>query len=69
MRSLAAKIKTTETVQALIARDDLTESQAVEQVLEFYNRLISGELDDPEEAMLYEFGLEPDYVVELLFLI
>ncbi|MHB8483705.1 MAG: hypothetical protein ACYDBV_13410 [Nitrospiria bacterium] len=49
--------------QTLIDRDELTEEQARQQVQDMVHRVLNGE--DPEEV-LYEIGLEPDYVIDLL---
>lgn len=40
--------------------------EAKEMVNEVRQLLAEGEYDDPEEALRYEFGLEPDYVFDLL---
>lgn len=48
----------------LMRRDDLSEAEADEQISEMKERVLDGE--DPEE-ILYEIGLEPDYVIDLLF--
>lgn len=40
-----------------------TETEALEMIKEMHSRVIEGE--DPEEV-LYDYGLEPDYVFDLL---
>ena len=53
-------------VEILIRRDDLTRSEAEEEL-----RRVRAEFDpltdDPEEILAYEFGLEPDYIFDLLW--
>lgn len=48
----------------LMNRDGLTEDEAIEQVNEARDRVLDGE--NPEEILYDEFGLEPDYVFDLL---
>lgn len=50
-------------IKVLMDRDQITEEQAVAQVNEAKERVLEGE--DPEEVLLEEFGLEPDYVEDL----
>jgi len=50
--------------QILVTRDGLTEEEAKEEIKIMKNRVMNGE--DPEE-ILYELGLEPDYVFELIY--
>ena len=50
--------------QVLMNRDGLTEAEAEEFINEARERIYSG--DDPEEILLEDFGLEPDYVFDLL---
>lgn len=47
----------------LMRRDEFSEAEAMEQIAEMKERVLDGE--DPEE-ILYEIGLEPDYVIDLL---
>jgi len=47
----------------LMRRDELSEAEAIKQIAEMKERVLDGE--DPEE-ILYEIGLEPDYVIDLL---
>lgn len=49
--------------QVLMSRDGLDASEASEQIEELKERMYDGE--DPEE-LLYEIGLEPDYIFDLL---
>lgn len=52
-----------EVEQLLIDRDGMSAHEAYEEVKEMRQRVIDGE--DPEE-MLYEIGLEPDYIFDIL---
>jgi len=49
--------------QVLMRRDELTEQEADEQIAEMQQMVMEGE--NPEE-LLYDIGLEPDYVFDLL---
>ena len=51
-------------VRVLMRRDGLTYEEASELVNEARERVLDGE--DPEEILHYDFGLEPDYVYDLL---
>ena len=51
--------------EILIKRDGLTPEEANEILQEARGRVLDGE--DPEEILRDEFGLEPDYVFELLY--
>ncbi len=53
----------TELKQALINGQDMSASEADEAIAEMKDRLYDSE--DPEE-LLYEHGLEPDYIFDLL---
>lgn len=48
-----------------MTRDQLTEEQATLQVREARFRVMEGE--DPEDVLLEEFELEPDYIFDLLY--
>lgn len=48
----------------LMTRDDLTSVEVDELIEAARERVLSG--DDPEEVLFYEFGLEPDYIMDLL---
>ena len=50
--------------QILIRRDGMLPEDAQELIDEARERVREGE--DPEEILFEEFGLEPDYVFELL---
>lgn len=50
--------------EALMEHDDLSEAEAEDIICEMRERVFDGE--DPEE-ILYENGLEPDYVFELIY--
>ena len=53
-----------ELVRVLMRRDGLTLEEAEEQVAEARRMVAAGA--DPEEVLYDEFGLEPDYVFDLL---
>ena len=52
-----------EIVRILMARDEMTEEEAKELVVECRERIFEGE--DPEEV-LYDLELEPDYIFYLI---
>lgn len=49
-------------IRILVERDNMSEKEASEVVNELSERMMEGE--DPEE-LLYEIGLEPDYIDDL----
>ena len=49
--------------EVLMRRDDMTSQEADEMIAEMHERACEGE--DPEE-LLYEIGLKPDYVFDIL---
>lgn len=54
-----------EIVEVLMRRDGMTRKEAeaeLKRVREEFDPLT----DDPEEVLAYEFGLEPDYIFDLL---
>lgn len=51
-------------LQVFMQRDGYTKEEARQEIKEMKLRIMEGE--DPEEV-LYEYGLEPDYVFELLY--
>lgn len=51
-------------LETIMERDELTKSEAQELINEMNERMHEGE--DPEE-LLYEIGLEPDYLFDLLY--
>lgn len=51
-------------VKILMNRDGASLSEAREQLKEARLRVENGE--DPEEILLEEFGLEPDYLFDLI---
>ena len=51
-------------VKILMERDGLTQREAEQEVKEARVRVRNGE--DPEEILYDEFGLEPDYVFDLM---
>ena len=52
-----------ELVKIFMERDGLTKAEAIDLVREMRQRVWEGE--DPEEV-LYEEGLEPDYIFDLV---
>lgn len=48
----------------LIRRDGMTSSQAEEMIQDAKEEIFFG--GDPEEILLNNFGLEPDYIFELI---
>lgn len=48
----------------LMTRDGMSLSEAKEAIQEARQRIAEGE--DPEEILYEEFGLEPDYVFDLI---
>lgn len=51
-------------LSVLIRRDGMDRDEAKEAIAEARERVRNGE--DPEEILYEEFGLEPDYVFDLL---
>lgn len=51
--------------EVLMERDGLTSKEAQNLITEARNRVMGGE--DPEEILEEEFGLEPDYIFDLLY--
>ena len=52
-------------LETIMARDGLERREAVEMIAEARRRvLIDG--DDPEEVLAEDFGLEPDYLIDLI---
>ncbi len=58
-------------VEILMRRDGLSESEAwawyEDGMAEVMDAIEGGSCLDPEEAFMDEFGLEPDYLMEVLF--
>ena len=52
-------------VQVLVTRDGFSFEDAVRQVREARNQFYD-ELADPDDFLMDEFGLEPDYLFDLL---
>ena len=50
-------------IQALMNAEDCSEAEAKEIIKEMQDDVVNGE--DPEEILL-QYGLEPDYVFEIL---
>jgi hypothetical protein len=56
-----------EMVAILMARDGLSREEVMEQINGFKDELLSGECYDPEEDFMEAFGLEPDYLIDIMF--
>ena len=54
-----------ELMQILIERDGLSRDEAAEAIA-YARHLVRNEGCDPEEILLEEFGLEPDYFFDLI---
>ena len=54
-----------EIVKVLMKRDGMTKKEAEKMLLDAREAFDPG-LDDPEEVLAYEFGLEPDYIFDFL---
>ena len=52
-------------VNVLMARDEISMEEAVQQIQAAANEVME-EGTDPEEVLRSNFGLEPDYVFDLL---
>jgi len=50
--------------EVLMNRDGLTSHQADARIAEAKQEVLDGE--DPEELLRYDFGVEPDYIFDLL---
>jgi len=50
--------------QVLMRRDNMTEDEAMQLIREGKKEVEDG--NDPEEVLLDLFGLEPDYIFDLL---
>jgi hypothetical protein len=55
----------TELMKTLIIRDKLTQAEAADAIAEARRRIYE-DGEDPEEVLYEEFGLEPDYVFDLI---
>jgi len=54
-----------ELIEVLMNRDEMTEQEALDELALMRERVIE-DFEDPEEV-LYEYGLEPDYIFDLLW--
>lgn len=56
--------------EVLMRRDGLSEEDAKREVEDFKadieDSIMSGNLEDIEDALMYDLGLEPDYLLDLL---
>jgi len=62
--NVKTKIQLTELQRVLMRRDEMSAEEADEMIQEARERVEVGE--DPEDILYEEFGLEPDYVLDLL---
>jgi hypothetical protein len=53
-----------ELIKILITRDGMSEQEATEAIAEARELIFDGH--DPEEILMDEFGLEADYIFDLL---
>jgi hypothetical protein len=51
--------------QVIMRRDGLSSQEADELIESAREQILEGE--DPEEVLLNDFGLEPDYIFDLLY--
>ena len=55
----------------LVRRDGITEDEAERQVADFREEIedliMEGDLEGIEDALMDDFGLEPDYLMDILF--
>ena len=51
--------------QVIMRRDGLSSQEADELIESAREQILEGE--DPEEVILNDFGLEPDYIFDLLY--
>lgn len=55
----------------LVRRDGISEEEAERQVADFREEIddmiMEGDLEGIEDALMDEFGLEPDYLMDVLF--
>lgn len=52
--------------ETIMERDELTSKEA-DELIEIARQRIYEENDDPEEVLHEEFGLEPDYIFDLIY--
>lgn len=58
-------------VEVLVERDGLTEQEVIDWITDAFHSEYEGDLDcyDVESFLMDEFGIEPDYVFDLLELV
>lgn len=54
-------------VEILMARDSITKREAEELVAETREEVLAGSPGEADEIMAANLGLEPDYIIDLLF--
>jgi hypothetical protein len=52
--------------ETIMERDELTSAEA-DELIGIARQRIYEENDDPEEVLHEEFGLEPDYIFDLIY--
>jgi hypothetical protein len=52
--------------ETIMERDELTSDEA-DELIDIARQRIYEENDDPEEVLREEFGLEPDYIFDLIY--
>ena len=62
---MKTKIRLTELHRVLMRRDGMT-AEAVDEWIKAAQRAVLEDGEDPEDILHDEFGLEPDYVFDLL---
>jgi hypothetical protein len=56
-----------EMVAILMARDGMSREEVMENINGFKEELLNGDPYELEEEFMEEFGLEPDYLIDILF--
>jgi|688.fasta_scaffold1343082_1 hypothetical protein len=56
-----------EMVAILMARDGMSREEVMEQINGFKEEILINGCYDVEEDFMEEFGLEPDYLIDILF--
>lgn len=66
--NLKNRIKMESIVNVLVKRDGVWKKEAEQRVAEVRDMILNGEIDpwEIDDVMMDEFGLEPDYIEDLL---
>lgn len=59
-------METTELMRVLMERDGMTKQEAFDAIEDARLRVLDDH-EDPTEVMMDAFGLEPDYIMDLLY--